>query len=71
MPTEKTALTIVIRAYTLEQVSEMLQEPVNSIRAHCRAQALKGAYETGRGKTTPWRISPAAIDHYQKTRPRY
>jgi len=59
-----------LRAYTLGQVAEMLQEPVSSIRTHCRTQALKGAYKTGRGKTAPWRIPPAAIDHYQRTRSR-
>ncbi len=71
MTLDSNAPSIVIRAYTLEQVSEMLQEPVNSIRTHCRTQALKGAYKTGRGKTAPWRIPPAAIEHYQKTQPRY
>lgn len=54
----------------LQQVSEMLQESVNTIRKHCRTQALQGAYKTGTGKTSPWRIPPAAIDHYQRTRPR-
>lgn len=62
--------TITKRAHTLEEVAEMLQEPVSSIRTHCRTQALKGAYKTGRGKTAPWRVPPAAIDHYQRTRPR-
>jgi len=62
--------TITKMALTLEEVAQMLQEPVSSIRIHCRTQALKGAYKTGRGKTAPWRIPPAAIDHYQRTRPR-
>lgn len=57
-------------AYTLEQVAEMLQEPVATISKHCRTQALKGAYKTGRGKTSPWRIPPAAIDYYQANQPR-
>ena len=70
MTTEKKALVVDIRAYTLQQVAEMLQEPVNSIRTHGRTQALKGACKTGRGKTSSWRILPAAFDHYQRTRPR-
>lgn len=61
--------TITKRAYTPEQVAEMLEEPVRTIVVHCRTQALKGAYKTG-GRTSPWRIPPAAIDHYQNTRPR-
>ena len=69
MKTEKTTAAVAIRAFTLEQVSEMLQEPVSSIRTHCRPQTLKGAYKTG-GRTSPWRIPPAAIDYYQRTRPR-
>lgn len=64
-----TAATITKRAYTPEQVAEMLEEPVRSIVVHCRTQALKGAYKTG-GRTSPWRIPPAAIDHYQNTRSR-
>ncbi|SKB86343.1 Helix-turn-helix domain-containing protein [Arthrobacter sp. 31Cvi3.1E] len=58
------------RAYTLEQVAEMLQEPVKTISKHCRTQALKGAYKTGAGRTSPWRIPPAAIDYYQANQPR-
>ena len=65
-----TQAAVKVRAHTLEQVSEMLNESVNTIRKHCRTQALKGAYKTGTGKTAPWRIPPAAIDHYQSTRPR-
>lgn len=56
------------RAFTLEEVAEMLVEPVWTIRQHCQTQALRGAYKTG-GKTSPWRIPPAAIDYYQATRP--
>jgi len=55
------------RAFTLEEVAEMLVEPVWSIRQHCQTQALRGAYKTG-GKTSPWRIPPKAIEHYQATR---
>lgn len=58
-----------VRAHTLEQVAEMLNESVSAIRKHCRTQDLKGAYKTGTGKTAPWRVPPAAIDHYQRTRP--
>lgn len=65
----QTELKVIRRAYTLEQVSEMLQEPVATIAKHCRTQALKGAYKTG-GRTSPWRIPPAAIDHYQANRQR-
>ena len=54
-------------AFTLDEVSQMLAEPVETIAKHCRTQALKGAYKTG-GKTSPWRIPPQAIDDYQKTR---
>ncbi|MCT9624246.1 helix-turn-helix domain-containing protein [Pseudarthrobacter equi] len=57
-------------AFKLEEVAEMLAEPVETIAKHCRTQALKGAYKTG-GKTSPWRIPPAAIDYYQRTRPNY
>lgn len=57
-------------ALTVEQVAEMLQEPVYTVKKHCRTQALKGAYKTG-GRTAPWRIPPAAIDHYQKNQPRH
>lgn len=57
------------RALTPEEVAEMLQESVESVKKHCRTQALKGAYKTG-GRTAPWRIPPAAIDHYQKNQPR-
>ena len=35
-----------------------------------RTQALKGAYKTGAGRTSPWRIPPAAIDYYQQHQPR-
>lgn len=56
------------RAYTLQEVSEMLQEPVSTIRTHCQTQALRGAYKTG-GKTSPWRVPMKAIDYYQATRP--
>lgn len=59
--------TITRRAYTLEEVAEMLAEPVSTIRVHCQTQALRGAYKTG-GRTSPWRIPPKAIDHYQATR---
>ncbi|MHA7176180.1 helix-turn-helix domain-containing protein [Arthrobacter sp. Sr24] len=69
MNTGKNAPTLVVRAYTPEQVAEMLQEKVEAINRHCRTQVLKGAYKTG-GKTSPCRIPPAAIDHYQRTRPR-
>lgn len=62
--------SVKVRAHTLAQVSEMLNESVNSIRKYCRTQELKGAYKTGPGKTAPWRIPPEAIDHYQRTRPR-
>jgi hypothetical protein len=48
----------------------MLQEPVATIRRHCRTQALKGAYKTGAGRTSPWRIPPAAIDYYQQHQPK-
>ena len=68
MTTEKKALAVVIRAYTPDQVADMLQEPVRSIVVRCRTQALKGAYKTG-GRTSPWRIPPAAINQYQSTRP--
>lgn len=61
--------TVTKRAYTPDQVAEMLEEKVEAINRHCRTQDLKGAYKTG-GKTSPWRIPPAAIDHYQRTRPR-
>ncbi|GAA5229215.1 helix-turn-helix domain-containing protein [Arthrobacter cryoconiti] len=63
------APVMVRKAFTPDQVAEMLQEPVRSIKIHCRTQALKGAYKTG-GKTSPWRIPPGAIDHYQRTRRR-
>lgn len=56
-------------ALTLEQVSEILQEPPATIAKHCRTQALKGAYKTG-GRTSPWRIPPAAIDYYQQHQPK-
>lgn len=59
--------TLTRRAYTLEEVAEMLVEPVSTIRAHCQTQALRGAYKTG-GRTSPWRIPPKAIDYYQATR---
>lgn len=55
-------------AFTIEEVAEMLAEPVSTIRTHCQTQALRGAYKTG-GRTSPWRIPPKAIDHYQETRP--
>lgn len=56
-------------AYTLEEVAEMLAEPVATISKHCRTQALKGAYKTGSGgRTAPWRIPHTAIEHYQATR---
>lgn len=56
-------------AYTLQEVAEMLAEPVATIARHCRTQALSGAYKTGNGgRTAPWRIPPAAIEHYQATR---
>lgn len=66
MTAEKNTLAIVVRAYTPHQVAEMLQEKVEAINRHCRTQALKGSYKTG-GRTSPWRIPPAAIDHYQRT----
>lgn len=59
--------TLTRRAYTIEEVAEMLAEPVSTIRTHCQTQALRGAYKTG-GRTSPWRIPPKAIDHYQATR---
>ena len=56
-------------AYTLQEVAEMLAEPVVTIARHCRTQALRGAYKTGNGgRTAPWRIPPTAIEHYQATR---
>lgn len=70
MTTEKKTPPIVVCAFTPEQVAEMLQEKVDAINRHCRTQALNGAYKTG-GKTSPWRIPPAAIDHYQRTQPRH
>lgn len=54
-------------AFTLQEASEMLAEPVQTIKKHCQTQALRGAYKTG-GKTSPWRIPPKAIDYYQATR---
>ena len=69
MIADEHAVALPKRAYTPAQVSEMLEEPVRTIVVHCRTQALKGAYKTG-GRTSPWRIPPAAIDHYQRTRPR-
>ncbi|XAZ30626.1 hypothetical protein AAHB34_15890 [Paenarthrobacter ureafaciens] len=33
-------------------------------------KALKGAYKTGAGRTSPWRIPPAAIDYYQQHQPK-
>ncbi|MFB9164124.1 helix-turn-helix domain-containing protein [Arthrobacter psychrochitiniphilus] len=69
MTIEKRSPTLAIRAYTPAQVADMLQEPVRTIVVHCRTHALKGAYKAG-GRTSPWRIPPAAIDHYQRTRPR-
>lgn len=54
-------------AYTVPQVAVMLEESEFTIKQHCRTQALKGAYKPG-GKTSPWRIPPAAISHYQRTR---
>lgn len=56
-------------AYTLQEVAEMISEPVATVAKHCRTQALLGAYKTGNGgRTAPWRIPPAAIEHYQATR---
>ncbi|MDD0858283.1 hypothetical protein NHF46_11865 [Arthrobacter alpinus] len=69
MTAEKSTLAIVVRAYTPGQVAEMLQEKVEAINRHCRTQALRGAYKTG-GKTSPWRIPPAAISYYQSHQPR-
>lgn len=66
MTTSKTS-TLPRRAYTLDEVAEMLAEPVATIRRHCQTQALRGAYKTG-GKTSPWRIPDKAINHYQATR---
>lgn len=66
MTTSKTT-ALPRRAFTLQEVSEMLAEPVDTIRRHCQTQALRGAYKTG-GKTSPWRIPNKAIDHYQATR---
>jgi hypothetical protein len=54
-------------AFTVDEVAEMLAEPVRSVSRHCQTQALRGAYKTG-GKTSPWRIPPKAIDYYQATR---
>lgn len=34
-------MAIVIRAFTPEQVAEMVQEKVEAIKRHCRTQALK------------------------------
>jgi len=56
-------------AFTPEEVSEMLQEPVFTINKHCRTQALKGSYKTG-GRTSQWRIPPSAIAYYQQHQPR-
>jgi hypothetical protein len=64
----KTSTGLPRMAFTLEEVAEMLAEPVQSIKRHCQTQALRGAYKTG-GKTSPWRIPPKAIDYYQATRP--
>lgn len=69
MTTEKTAPGMSARGYTPAQVAEMLEEPVRIIVIHCRTQVLKGAYKTG-GRTSPWRIPPAAIDYYQAHQPR-
>lgn len=64
-----TTNTVQRRAYTLAEAAEILAEPVATIAKHCRTQALKGAYKTGNGgRTAPWRIPPAAIEHYQATR---
>lgn len=65
----KNALAIDVRVYTPRRVSEMLQEKVEAINRHCRAQALKGAYKTG-GRIPSWRIPPAFVDHYQRMAPR-
>lgn len=62
-------ITITKRAFTSDQVAEMLEEKVEAINRHCRTQALKGAYKTG-GRTSPWRIPPSAIDYYQAHQPR-
>lgn len=56
-------------AYTLEQVSQILQEPVATTAKHCRTQPLKGAYKAGGGRTSPWRVPPAAINYCQRSQP--
>lgn len=43
MDIEKNTPAIIIRAYTPEQVAEMLQEPVHTVVVHCRTHALEGA----------------------------
>jgi hypothetical protein len=67
MATKTAPATLTRRAFTADEVAEMLAEPVQSIKRHCQTQALRGAYKTG-GKTSPWRIPPKAIDYYQATR---
>lgn len=67
MPAPSTTATLPRRAFSIEEVAEMLHEPVSTIRTHCQTQALRGAYKTG-GRTSPWRIPPKAIDYYQATR---
>lgn len=68
MTTPKTT-SVPRRAYTLEEVAEMLVEHVDTIRRYCQTQDLRGAYKTGSGgKTSPWRIPDKAITYYQATR---
>lgn len=57
------------KAYSVEEVGEMLNEPTYTIKAHCRKGELKGAYKTG-GRTSQWRIPMSAIDYYQTHQPR-
>lgn len=69
MKTNETNVSPGKRAYTPDQVAEMLEEKVEAINRHCRTQRLKGAYKTG-GRTSPWRIPPLAIDYSQAHQPR-
>ena len=67
MATKTAPAPVTRRAFTPDEVAEMLAEPVQTIKRHCQTQALRGAYKTG-GKTSPWRIPRKAIDYYQATR---
>lgn len=63
--------TITRTTYTVEEVAEMIRERPNMIRTLCQRGRFKGAYRGGTGgRTSPWRIPQAAIDHYQQTQPR-